>query len=53
MGVQIGGLLCALTERHRDMKLSGFEDLIKVDVIGHVKDPSDLNEILNFELEEK
>ena len=50
MGVQIGGLFCALTERYRDMKLSGFEDLIKVD---DVKNPSDLNEILNFELEEK
>ena len=39
MEEQIGGPFFALTERHRDMKLSGFVDLIKIDV-KNSSDPS-------------
>lgn len=38
MGVQVGDR--SQTEIDRDIKLSGFVDLIRVDVIGHVKNPS-------------
>ena len=41
MGVQIGGPLCSQTERDREMKPSGFVDLLEVDAMGYAKNRSD------------